>query len=55
MINKKKIVIATIKIAIETNEVYEDEAIIEAENCELPSGYIEDSFKIIKVIDSKTE
>ena len=55
MINKKKIVIATIKITIETNEVYKNEAIIEVENCELPSGYVENSFKIIKVIDSRTE
>lgn len=52
--NKKgKIVIANINIEIPTNAKTEEEAIIEAENYELPKEYVEDSFEIVKVMDSE--
>lgn len=48
---KGKIVIANINIEIPTNAKTHDEAIMEAENCELPENYISNSFEIVKVID----
>lgn len=47
-----KIVIANINIEIPTDARTDDEAIIEAENFELPEEYVEDSFEIVKVIDN---
>ena len=47
-----KIVIANINIEIPTDAKTHDEAIMEAENYELPPEYVEDSFEIVKVIDN---
>jgi len=47
----KKIII-NINVCIEAPEAKtEQEAIEFAENFELPSGYVSDSFEIIKIID----
>lgn len=48
---KKKIVIIKMNLEIKTNAYTEKEAIIEAENIELPNGYVEDSYKLVKVIN----
>lgn len=45
-------VIVNINIEIPTNAKTEKEAIIEAENYELPKEYVEDSFEIVNVLDS---
>ena len=47
-----KKVIVNINIAIPASEAKTDEeAKIVAENIELPSGYVEDTFKIVKIVD----
>ncbi len=46
-------VIANINIEISTSGKNEKKAIEEAENYELPSEYVEDSFEIVKFIDKK--
>ena len=48
-----KIVIANINIEIPTNSHNNADAIIEAENYELPKEYVEDSFEIVKVMDNE--
>jgi hypothetical protein len=46
-----KNVIVNINIEIKTNAKTDEEAIIIANNYELPGEYVEDSFEIVKVID----
>lgn len=49
-----KKVIANINIKILCpDDKTDEEAILTAENCELPDEYVEDSFEIIKVIDEE--
>lgn len=47
---KKYVVIANINIKKEFMAKDEDEAIEKMENIELPNGYVEDSFEIVKTI-----
>ena len=42
-------VIISVQLAYNFDVKNEEEAIIEVKNIELPSGYVEDSFKLIKV------
>ena len=46
-----KKVIVNINIEIPSNAKTDDEAIIEAENYELPKEYVEESFEVVKVIE----
>ena len=47
---KKKSVIIDINLEIPVGNVSDDKAIEIAENYELPHGYVENSFKIVKII-----
>jgi len=47
-----KNVIVNVNLEIKTPHTTEEEAKIYAENYELPSEYVEDSFEIVKVINN---
>lgn len=47
------IVIANINIEKTFEAMNEDQAIEFMENIELPSGYVEDSFEIVKVLEQE--
>jgi hypothetical protein len=48
---RKKSVIVNINIKIKTDCTTEYEALLFAENYELPKEYVEDSYEVVKVID----
>jgi hypothetical protein len=49
----KKLVIVNVNLQYEFNVKSDAEAIIKVSNVELPKEYVEDSFEIVKVMDTK--